>query len=168
MHCKPKTKTDMEMCPMLVETRDRSNISKSKTLAHFLSSALHLEEQFSSSVYRDYLEIDDWPIHLKSDVFDEIRQRLTVLIEDSAKHEQVLHELNRKYSSDMSRDKRRIIREFELMEGFELSARDFYVRISSDPQLGDRQLREAFRNMSEAEQRHSEVVREIIDLLNNA
>jgi rubrerythrin len=152
---------------MLVEIKDKSKVSSPKTLVHFLSSALHLEEQFSSSVYRDYLDIEDWPVHLSREVFDKIRKRLTILIEDSMEHEHLLHELTRKYSGDMSRDKQRIIREFELMEGFELSARDFYVRISSDPQLGNSELRGAFRNLAEAEQRHSKIVREIIDLLKN-
>lgn len=153
---------------MLVESEDKSKVSNPKTLAHFLSSALYLEEQFSSSVYRDYLDIEDWPVHLRPDVFDEIRKRLIILIEDSTKHEQVLHKLTRQYSGDMNRDKKKITRELELMEGFELSAKDFYTRISSDEQLGDPHLREAFRDMAEAEQRHSEIVREIIDLLNNA
>jgi rubrerythrin len=64
--------------------------------------------------------------------------------------------------------KKRIIREFKLMEGFELSARDFYNRIYSDPYLGDEKLREEFKHLAEAEKRHAEIVKEIIDLLNNA
>jgi hypothetical protein len=153
---------------MVIESKDETKVSSPKTLAHFLSSALHLEEQFSSSVYHDYLDLEDWPVHLRREVFDEIQKRLTILIEDSTAHERVLHELTRKYSGEMNRDKQKILREFELMEGFELSARDFYVRISSDPQLGNPELRGAFRNLAEAEQRHSEIVREIIDLLKNA
>ncbi|MHC4425381.1 MAG: ferritin family protein [Planctomycetota bacterium] len=54
------------------------------------------------------------------------------------------------------------------MKGLELSAKDFYTRICSDPQLKERQVRETFQNMAEAEQRHAEMVREIIDLVNNA
>jgi len=158
----------MEICIMLVNSKNRSDSDSPKTLAHFLSSALRLEEQFSNSVYRDYLDQQDWPVELRPDVFDEIKKRLAVLIEDSAKHEQVIHGLSRQYGSDGNRDKRKIIRELELMEGFELSARDFYTRISSDPQLGDEQLREAFKNMAEAEQRHAEIVQEIINLVNNS
>ncbi len=153
---------------MLVKSKRMSNSDSPKTLAHFLSSALRLEEQFSNSVYRDYLDPEDWPVELQPDVFDEIQKRLTVLIEDSAKHEQVIHGLTRQYNGDGSRDKSKIIRELELMAGFELSARDFYTRISSDPQLGDEDLREAFRNMAEAEQRHAEIVQEIINLVNNS
>lgn len=53
------------------------------------------------------------------------------------------------------------------MEGFELSARDFYSRISSDPRFEDDGLRETFRRMAEAEQHHADIVRGIIDLLND-
>ena len=153
---------------MLVKNENRSESNSPKTLAHFLSSALRLEEQFSNSVYRDYLDPEDWPVDLRPEVFDEIKKRLNVLIEDSAKHEHVIHGLSRQYNGDGNRVKRKIVRELELMEGFELSARDFYTRISSDPQLGDEQLREAFKNMAEAEQRHAEIVQEIIDLVNDA
>jgi hypothetical protein len=158
----------MEICIMLVKDKNMSDSRSTKTLVHFLSSALCLEEQFSNSVYRDYLDPEDWPINLRPEVFDEIQKRLTVLIEDSAKHEQVIHGLTRQYGGEENRDKRKIVRELELMEGFELSARDFYIRISSDPQLGDEQLREAFKNMAEAEQRHAEIVQEIINLVNNS
>lgn len=163
-----ENKDKKERFIMLVENKSKTRDGNSKTLAHFLSSALRLEEQFSNSVYRDYLDPEDWPLELKPDMFDEIKKRLAVLIEDSAKHEQVIHGLTRQYNGDGNRDKSKIIRELELMEGFELSARDFYTRISSDQQLGDEQLREAFKNMAEAEQRHAEIVREIINLVNNS
>lgn len=153
---------------MSVENKITSDNDSPKTLAHFLSSALRLEEQFSNSVYRDYMDPEDWPVELRPDVFDEIKKRLAVLIDDSAKHEQVIHGLTRQYNGDGNPDKSKIIRELELMAGFELSARDFYTRISSDPLLGDEQLREAFKNMAEAEQRHAEIVREIINLVNNS
>jgi hypothetical protein len=152
---------------MLVKNKNRLDSNSPKTLAHFLTSALRLEEQFSNSVYRDYLDPEDWPVELRPDVFDEIKKRLNILIEDSVKHEQVIHGLTRQYNGDGNRNKRKIVRELELMEGFELSARDFYTRISSDSQIGDEELREAFRNMAEAENRHAEIVREIIDLVNN-
>lgn len=153
---------------MLIKSKNTSDSNSPKTLAHFLASALRLEEQFSNSVYRDYLDPEDWPVELKQEVFDEIKQRLSVLIEDSAKHEHTIHGLTRQYNGEGNRDKKKIIRELELMEGFELSARDFYTRISSDPQLGDKELREAFKNMAEAEQRHAEIVQEIINLVNNS
>ena len=153
---------------MAVESENEVKVNSTATLGHFLSSALHLEEQFSSSVYRDYLDPEDWPVDLNPDVFEKIRQHLTVLIEDSTKHEQLLHGLARRYTGDESRDKRKIVRELELMAGFELSARDFYRRISSDPQFEDQHLQEVFQNMADAEQRHADIVREIIELVNYA
>ncbi len=153
---------------MVAESEKEVKVNSPKTLGHFLSSALHLEEQFSTSVYRDYLDPQDWPVDLNPDVFGKIRQRLTVLIEDSAKHEQMLHGLSRQYAGDDSRDKTKIVRELELMEGFELSARDFYRRISSDPQFEDENLRDIFRNMADAEQHHADIVREIIELVSDA
>lgn len=152
---------------MLVDSEEQTKANNPKTLGHFLSSALHLEEQFSTSVYRDYLDPEDWPTDLNPDVFGKIRKRLTLLIEDSAKHEQVLHGLSRQYAGDDNRDKTKIVRELELMEGFELSARDFYRRICADPQFEDLQLRETFQDLADAEQRHAEIVREIIELVNN-
>ncbi|MHC4434192.1 MAG: ferritin family protein [Planctomycetota bacterium] len=101
-------------------------------------------------------------------MFGEVKKRLTVLIEDSVKHEQLLHGLTRQCSDDENPDKKKVIRELELMEGFELSARDFYTRISSNPQLENPQLKEAFKHMAEAEQHHAKIVREIIDLVKQA
>jgi len=152
---------------MLVKNKNRTDSADSKTLAHFLSSALFLEEQFSNSVYRDYLDPEDWPVNLRPDVFDKIKKRLTVLIDDSAKHEKVIHGLSRQYGDSGNRDKKRILRELKLMEGFELSARDFYIRISLDPHLGDEKLREEFKKMAEAERHHAEIVQEIIGLVNS-
>jgi hypothetical protein len=157
----------MEICIMLVESENKAKNYNSKTLAHFFSSALSLEEQFRNSVYREYLEPEDWPVELKPDVFDEIKKRLTILIEESASHEKKIHGLTRKYRGGENRDKDKIVRELELMEGFELSAKDFYTHISSDPRHGDEELREVFRKMAETEQRHAEIVREIIELVNN-
>ena len=153
---------------MLIENENKAKRYNPKTLSHFFSSALSLEEQFRNSVYRDYLDPEDWPVELKPDVFYEIKKRLTILIEDSASHEKKIHGLARKYRGDENRDKNKIVRELELMEGFELSARDFYTRISSDRQLGDEELREVFRKMAEVEQRHAEIVKEIINLVNNS
>ena len=67
-----------------------------------------------------------------------------------------------------NQDKKKIIRDFEVMKGFELSAKDFYTRIYSDPKVEEQQVKKAFRTIAEDEQRHAEIVQEIIDLVNNA
>ena len=67
-----------------------------------------------------------------------------------------------------NQDKKKIIRELEVMKGYELSAKDFYTRVYSDPNVEEQQVKEAFKSIAEDEQRHAEVVQEIIDLVNNA
>lgn len=67
-----------------------------------------------------------------------------------------------------NQDKKKIIRDLEVMKGYELSAKDFYTRVYSDPNVEEQQVKEAFKSIAEDEQRHAEVVQEIIDLANNA
>ena len=64
-------------------------------------------------------------------------------------------------------DKKKIIRDLEVMKGFELSAKDFYTRIYSDPQVKEQPIINAFESIAEDELRHAEIVQEIIDLVNN-
>ena len=64
------------------------------------------------------------------------------------------------------RDKDKIISEFETMKSFEASARDLYVRISSDPGVEDRNIKNVFAKIAEDEQRHIELVQKIIDIVN--
>lgn len=153
---------------MVVENKEEINVSNLKTLGHFLSSALHLEEQFRISVYRDYLDMEDWPIDLKPEVFEKIRQRLTQLIDESAEHEQLLHGLARQYAGEENRNKTKVLRELELMRGFELSARDFYRRISLDPHFKDQNVKDVFQDLAESEQRHADIIQEIVGLVNDA
>jgi rubrerythrin len=67
-----------------------------------------------------------------------------------------------------NQDKKKIIRDLEVMKGYELSAKDFYTRVYSDPNVEEQQVKEAFKSIAEDEQRHAEAVQEIIDLVNNA
>jgi hypothetical protein len=60
---------------MAIKSENKREGGNTQNLAHFLSSALFLEEQLSNSVYRDYLDREDWPVNLRHDV-----------IEDSSKH----------------------------------------------------------------------------------
>lgn len=65
-------------------------------------------------------------------------------------------------------DKDKIISEFEMMKSFEASARDLYVRISSDPGVEDQRIRNTFAKIAEDEQRHAEIVQKIINIVSNA
>lgn len=62
-------------------------------------------------------------------------------------------------------DKAKVIKEFETMKSFELSARDLYVQIAGDPRVGARKIRDAFTRLADDERRHADLVQEIIDLL---
>jgi rubrerythrin len=67
-----------------------------------------------------------------------------------------------------SRDKTKIISEFETMKAFELSARDFYREVAADARVAEPKVRSAFRKLAEDEHRHAELVQEIIDLVEKA
>ncbi|MDH4240225.1 MAG: hypothetical protein OEW48_11745 [Phycisphaerae bacterium] len=65
-------------------------------------------------------------------------------------------------------DKDKIIGEFETMKSFEASARDLYVRISSDPGVEDERIKNTFKIIAKDEQRHAEIVQKIINIVSNA
>ena len=71
-----------------------------KTLAGWLASALDMEELISNSVYRDYLDPANWPVDLKPDVFQKIKEHLTVLIQDTKRHRKILLALTKQYADD--------------------------------------------------------------------
>ena len=63
---------------------------KQDTLANFLTAALDMEDEISSSVYKDYLDAKNWPKTLKPEVFREIKEYLTTLIEDTRRHRKII------------------------------------------------------------------------------
>ena len=63
-------------------------------------------------------------------------------------------------------DKNKIIGEFETMKSFEASARDLYIRISSDPRVEDERIKNTFKMIAEDEQQHVELVQKVIDIVN--
>ncbi len=65
--------------------------------------------------------------------------------------------------SDHDRDK--IIREFETMKSFELSAHDLYRQISRDTRIPDLKVKETFKRLANDERHHADLVQEIIDLV---
>jgi rubrerythrin len=67
-----------------------------------------------------------------------------------------------------SQPKDHILREFETMKSFELSARDLYTRIAASPKVEVQKVKTAFASMAADEQRHADLVQEIIDLLHHA
>jgi hypothetical protein len=69
-------------------------------LANFLASALDMEDEISNSVYKDYVDAKNWPKNLKPEIFQNIRQYLNVLIEDTQKHRKIISELIEQYGQN--------------------------------------------------------------------
>jgi len=67
-----------------------------------------------------------------------------------------------------SPDKGKIVAELASMRSFELSARDLYREIAGDPRVREQKVRDVFARLADDEQRHAELVQEIIDLVNEA
>jgi hypothetical protein len=73
---------------------------KPKIIAGYLASAMDLEDEVSDSIYREYLDPARWPPGIDMDVFQEIRECLTTLIEDTKRHRIILSGLIEKYGKD--------------------------------------------------------------------
>jgi hypothetical protein len=64
-----------------------------KTVEGLLVSALDMEDEIAHSVYRDYMDRDNWPADLKDDIFKEIRKYLTTLLDDTERHRNIIKNL---------------------------------------------------------------------------
>jgi rubrerythrin len=64
--------------------------------------------------------------------------------------------------------KDQILREFETMKSFELSAHDLYTKVATDLDSGPQKFRTAFASMAADEKRHADLVQEIINIVGNA
>jgi rubrerythrin len=67
-----------------------------------------------------------------------------------------------------NQDKSEIIREFETMKSLELSARDLYTQIAAAQDAGPQKIKTAFTSLAADEQRHADLVQEIINIVTNA
>ncbi|UCD50667.1 MAG: hypothetical protein JSW27_24480 [Phycisphaerales bacterium] len=79
---------------------DRSGADTHDTVGDRLRAALDIEDEIGSGVYQDYMNRQYWPEELDDETFLEIRQRLTVLVEDTEKHKKILQALVREHGSD--------------------------------------------------------------------
>jgi hypothetical protein len=73
---------------------------KQDTMANFLTSALDMEDQISSSVYEDYMNAKNWPKNLKPETFRQIKEYLTTLIEDTRRHRKIIAGLIEKHGQN--------------------------------------------------------------------
>ena len=65
-------------------------------------------------------------------------------------------------------DKDRIIGDFETMKSFEASARDLYIKISSESSIEDQNIKDVFGKIAQDEQRHAEIVQKIINIISTS
>lgn len=73
---------------------------KQDTLANFLTAALDMEDCISNSVYKDYVKAENWPKNLKPEDFREIKEYLTILIEDTQRHRKIIAGLIEKHGQN--------------------------------------------------------------------
>jgi hypothetical protein len=66
---------------------------KQDTLANFLTAALDMEDEIASGVYKDYVKAENWPKNLKPEVFQQIKEYLTILIDDTRRHKKIIEGL---------------------------------------------------------------------------
>ena len=64
-----------------------------------------------------------------------------------------------------SLNKKKLINEFQLMQDFERSARDQYLKMSEDPSVQQLGIQEEFRLISQEEDSHIKAVGKIIELI---
>ncbi|MDT8301329.1 MAG: hypothetical protein RQ760_07575 [Sedimentisphaerales bacterium] len=78
------------------KTETRKAKKEPKTVQGLLLSALDMEDEIAHSVYRDYLDRENWPVDLKDDIFEEIQKYLTTLLDDTERHRKIIRNLQSK------------------------------------------------------------------------
>ena len=71
-----------------------------KTISGFLMSALNMEDDIAHSVYRDYTDRKNWPAELKDETFEKILMNLTILLDETKKHRNIIKHLQSKLDHD--------------------------------------------------------------------
>jgi len=85
----------------MAENADTTNSAGgAKVLVGYLASALDMEDQINTSIYKDYLDEKCWPKNIEPEIFKTITQYLNVLIEDTQKHRKIIAVLVEKYARD--------------------------------------------------------------------
>jgi len=67
-----------------------------------------------------------------------------------------------------NQNKKKIIRDFEMMKSFEESTRNVYIKVHTDARVKDTEIQNTFKELAADEQRHAEIVQEIINIIENA
>ncbi|MDP2741165.1 MAG: hypothetical protein Q8O66_00540 [bacterium] len=71
-----------------------------KTANEYLASALDLEDRMSLEVYGELLDQNAWPADLDKEVFENIKQLLGIVIEETEMHKKAFSELQKKLSDN--------------------------------------------------------------------
>ena len=61
--------------------------------------------------------------------------------------------------------KKRILHEFEMMMGFEASAKKSYLKVAADPKIENQKAKETFARIAKEEQAHIGMVQKIIQII---
>ena len=69
---------------------------KHKIISGILMSALDMEDEIAHSVYLDYVDRKNWPADLKDETFEEIQNYLTILLDDTQRHRNMIKHLQSK------------------------------------------------------------------------
>jgi rubrerythrin len=64
--------------------------------------------------------------------------------------------------------KKKILGEFRMMEDFETSTRDFYLRVAADPRVDRPEIKRVFESTAEEEKKHIGLVREIMNIVESS
>ena len=67
-----------------------------KRIGGYILSAIDIEESFAKGVYLDYMVRKNWPVDVDRETFEKIQSLLKILIDDTARHKNILTELKKK------------------------------------------------------------------------
>ena len=65
-------------------------------ISGILLSALDMEDEIAHSIYRDYMNRENWPVEVTDEVFEEIRKYLVILLDDTQRHRTIIRALQSK------------------------------------------------------------------------
>ncbi len=72
---------------------------KHPKLKGYILSAIDMEDDFTKSVYQDYMKLSNWPAGLSEKTIKNIKSYLQILLDDTQKHKKRFLELKRKLGS---------------------------------------------------------------------
>ena len=73
----------------------RAQRKSAKRLAAYLSTGIDMEDRCTGTTYKDYVQRERWPANMPEEAFNEVREHLTILLEDSNRHKEMILTLKR-------------------------------------------------------------------------